>query len=269
MGRHSVSDFSKITDGLLALPGITLGYVRVWNFVWQQTLGRPNWDLSYRQIAEGAGVSRTTAIKAVAFFVRYGYMTKQSRSDSAGDDAPNLVRCFLATQGVVARTTPPSRADDTRGSSADDTTGSSARDTHQENHYRENHYREKRGAGAPDAAEPAAFRPVTNSVVDGARVKAQSASTAKSKTGPLPDDWDVGRELVAWTSERLSHRYGNDNDAYELLLEKFRTHHRAAGTRRADWNEAWKSWVLNEVGYGRQRERENKARERQARGFLT
>jgi len=72
---------------------------------------------------------------------------------------------------------------------------------------------------------------------------------ASPKRIPLPDDWlpepfgegTQSRQIVdGWAPEELARQ-----------LETFRAHHAGNGTRWADWQKAWSTWVLNSVRFGR------------------
>jgi hypothetical protein len=77
-------DFAQIPIALLMeAPASAL---RAYGYIATQTLGRPGWDLSYQQIAEGIGSSRrATAIEAVTWLVDHGWLVKDERPDK-----PNL-----------------------------------------------------------------------------------------------------------------------------------------------------------------------------------
>lgn len=79
-------------------------------------------------------------------------------------------------------------------------------------------------------------------------------SPKKKKASPkknmaLPDDWqpepfgegsEAGEIVAAWP----------DGEA-KRQLERFRDHHRAKGSRFADWQAAWGTWVRNSVMFAR------------------
>lgn len=76
-----------------------------------------------------------------------------------------------------------------------------------------------------------------------------SKRASRKPTSPLPDNWqpndfgadtDCQRIVAAWP-------------AYERQrqLEKFAAHHTAKGSRMADWQAAWKTWVLNSTQFAR------------------
>jgi hypothetical protein len=126
--------FAPLTPELLNAPGLTLAHVKVWSYVWDQTLGRPTWTLSYRQIAEATGLSRRSAVRAVAWLVGQGWLTRESRRSDSGDPDASLILCTFPTPGVVTPMSPPRDREDTRGSDTHVTRGRDTDGPYQESH---------------------------------------------------------------------------------------------------------------------------------------
>jgi hypothetical protein len=79
-----------------------------------------------------------------------------------------------------------------------------------------------------------------------------SVSTREGSKHSLPEGWQPRgfttgkcKAIVAsWSPERL-----------ETEIEKFRAHHKKSGTKWADWQAAWQTWVLNSVEFERPQSR--------------
>jgi DNA-binding MarR family transcriptional regulator len=70
------------------------------------------------------------------------------------------------------------------------------------------------------------------------------SSSVKAKRGSrqtaLPVDWGLDRDR-----REIAMAAGVDPSTISRELKKFVAHHRANGSRKADWNEAWNLWCLN------------------------
>jgi hypothetical protein len=111
--------FAPVTPELLAAPGVTLAHVRVWSHVWLQTLGRPEWTLSHRQIATATGASVPSVKRALRVLAEAGWLTITHRRDAAGDAAPSLILCTFP-EGVGSGMNPPPVRDEPTGGVRDE-----------------------------------------------------------------------------------------------------------------------------------------------------
>lgn len=64
----------------------------------------------------------------------------------------------------------------------------------------------------------------------------------------IPDDFAMDAAMERFAAER-----GFDGEEVRRMFEKFCNHHRAKGSRFADWRAAWRTWVGNQVDYSLQR----------------
>lgn len=84
--------------------------------------------------------------------------------------------------------------------------------------------------------------------IDNPPISPKVKGQAQGGKSELPDDWEPepfgegtqSREIMAGWS-RID---------FERQLEKFRSHHQAAGSRFKNWQKAWGTWVINSVEFG-------------------
>jgi DNA-binding transcriptional regulator YhcF (GntR family) len=74
---------------------------------------------------------------------------------------------------------------------------------------------------------------------------------------PLPDEWDPAE--FSEGSQCRSIVDGWSRLEFERQLEKFKAHHGAAGTKFADWQRAWATWILNSVEFANRERRATRA----------
>ena len=67
----------------------------------------------------------------------------------------------------------------------------------------------------------------------------------------LPDDWKPEPFGEGSQSRRIVDRW--TQDALDHQIERFRAHHRGAGSKFADWQSAWSTWVLNSERFATER----------------
>lgn len=72
------------------------------------------------------------------------------------------------------------------------------------------------------------------------------SSRARPKR-PIPDDW--APEEFGADSQCAKIVAGWSRLELERQIEKFSAHHRGKGSRFADWQAAWKTWVLNSASF--------------------
>lgn len=127
--------FSQMPSDLINDPDMTMSAVRAWHLIYVETLGRPGWDLSYGQIANGIGVSRRqTAMDAVSLLLRKGWLIKISQADK-----PNLYGICREpyvpwnAEGGVRSSAQGGAFQRTRGGTPERTRGGALNRTHQEN----------------------------------------------------------------------------------------------------------------------------------------
>jgi len=211
--------FSQVPHALVLADGVTLSALRCYHVIYVETLGRPTWDLSYRQIAEKAGIGERSAFTGVQWLIDNGWLLVEST-----DGRPNLY-LVCREPGVrwnqqgplqsTAKVTPePLQSTAKVGAEPLQPTAkvpslSTAR--HQENHHQEKEQ--------PPVAPPAAAR---NGHRHGATI---------------PEDLTPDPDLVAWTRT-----HAPLIDA-ALECEQFRDYHLAKGTRYRDWRRAWMTWA--------------------------
>ena len=118
--------FSQMPDDLITAEGVTFTAVKVWHYLYIQTLGRPGWDHTYQQIAEGIGGGRRTVIEAVNWLVEKGWLMKREEGSGHAPNAFSVCRSPFTPWSAVERTPESDR-------SAVERTPTSAVDrTHQE-----------------------------------------------------------------------------------------------------------------------------------------
>lgn len=71
-------------------------------------------------------------------------------------------------------------------------------------------------------------------------------SRKRSATAQIPDDWQPETFRSGECQKIVA---GWSPDVVAAQAEKFASHHRAKGNRYADWQAAWKTWVLNSVQF--------------------
>jgi hypothetical protein len=123
--------FSTMPKALLRGEGVTLAAVQVWDEVFTQTLGRPGWDLSHRQLAEATGMGVRTVQRAIEWLAGNGWLIKVPQS-ADGVQKANLYRVCREPHVPWNVTSTP------RGEGLDDQGGIGPSGRHQETHYREN-----------------------------------------------------------------------------------------------------------------------------------
>lgn len=189
MGRDVIPEgvrYAPVPPELLQLDGVQLAHIRVWCHVWLQTLGRPDWDLSYGQLATGAVLSRRSAIRAVSWLVERGWLIRERRRADEGDDAPNLLRCTFPVRGSDTADTTPSDTADTRGSDP--------AVTHQKSHYPESHNQESASAPADDARDD---RQLLNDTLDRLGVPVSADEVVEQLREVRPDIRHSGAFLAS------------------------------------------------------------------------
>lgn len=72
------------------------------------------------------------------------------------------------------------------------------------------------------------------------------ARATKPKPFPIPNDWTMKPVNFAYAEE-----HGFDRDAAARLGQAFVDHHRHKGTLGLDWDAGFRTWVRNEIKYGR------------------
>lgn len=68
---------------------------------------------------------------------------------------------------------------------------------------------------------------------------------------PLPDDWQPIEFGKGTQCRIIVDGWGRVD--FERQVERFRSHHQAAGTRWTNWQAAWSKWVLNSVNFDQPR----------------
>lgn len=63
-----------------------------------------------------------------------------------------------------------------------------------------------------------------------------------SRRHPLPIDFELTAERIAIARDSRN----MSRSEFRAVFEKFCAYHRAEGTTKADWDEAWRSWCLRE-----------------------
>lgn len=66
-----------------------------------------------------------------------------------------------------------------------------------------------------------------------------SGGRARAPASFLPTGWKVSQTQISYASSQ-----GIPEKQIQREAEKFRAHHKANGTERADWNAAWERWVI-------------------------
>jgi hypothetical protein len=117
-----VVSFSQMPDGLLFAEGCTFAAVKVYHAVFTETLGRPGWDISFRQLAVITGLNERTVKNAVEWLCESRWLIKSSTADERGN-RPNLYT--VCTEPGV----PYGRAARPLGGGAQTTRGSAVRAT--------------------------------------------------------------------------------------------------------------------------------------------
>lgn len=84
-----------------------------------------------------------------------------------------------------------------------------------------------------------------------ARVQKEKRPLVKKEI-PIPDDW-APRPFGDGTQSRKIVD-GWSRDEHQRQVEAFVAHHRGHGSRWADWQAAWSTWVLNSERFGKPRE---------------
>jgi len=74
--------------------------------------------------------------------------------------------------------------------------------------------------------------------------KTEPPRKADKRQTALPEDFYLDEDLIAFTA-----KYGWDRAKCEIEVEKFKAYHQGNGTKKLDWRAAWRTWVLNGVGY--------------------
>lgn len=67
---------------------------------------------------------------------------------------------------------------------------------------------------------------------------------AKSRQVPIPEDLAISSENLRFARER-----GFEADQARFMFDKFKSHHQAKGSLMVKWDAAWRTWVLNQVGF--------------------
>lgn len=92
---------------------------------------------------------------------------------------------------------------------------------------------------------------ITEEDTDVSSLAGAEKKTRKPRNGdkhPMPEDWwpdefgpdtKAGLIVAAWNCDQFAHQF-----------EKFKSHHTARGNKFADWQAAWKTWVLNSKEFG-------------------
>jgi len=82
-----------------------------------------------------------------------------------------------------------------------------------------------------------------------AREKTKVTTLAKSL---LPDDWQPKPFGIEAESRKIVDSWSPAE--FKRQVESFKAHHRGNGNRWKDWQDAWQTWVLNSVKFGRPRQ---------------
>lgn len=64
----------------------------------------------------------------------------------------------------------------------------------------------------------------------------------------IPEDWYPSEDGYTYAAD-----HGYDRPAAEAMFRKFTDHHRAKGTRWANWDLVWQNWVRNQVEFDAER----------------
>lgn len=62
-----------------------------------------------------------------------------------------------------------------------------------------------------------------------------------------PSNDDRQNAFAYWKEKRRSDLIGN----IETIVEQFRAHHEARGTKMVNWSAAWRTWYVNQVQFSR------------------
>lgn len=80
-------------------------------------------------------------------------------------------------------------------------------------------------------------------------------STAKKSQTVIPDDWEPTEFGVGTKCRGIMDAW--PPGGVDLQIEHFIAHHRARGSRFVDWQDAWKTWVINSFKFGNSNGRSN------------
>lgn len=135
---------------------------------------------------------------------------------------------FRSRPKTAAKSTPPEQKEDIPMSP-------------QERSHRESppDVREDAPAAAPASAPPQSRkRPGTGKKRPKPRPAKRRAWPPKAATSPLADDWMPTPAGIAY-----AHSKGLTDADISRELDRFANHHRAKGSRFADWHAGWRGWI--------------------------
>jgi hypothetical protein len=112
-------------------------------------------------------------------------------------------------------------------------------DSRQVPFHKEEPFQERGGANAPTPEED---DPSVAEVFHGSKQTRRRRST--TLTDAMEQGWSPGE-----TGRHYAKQQGLTEQQTLAAFEKFKAHHLAKGSAMADWNAAWRTWVLREVEY--------------------
>ena len=186
---------------------------------------------SYQYIADQCEISKRSAMNHIEALLEAGFLTKTVRKGVKGNSS-NVYLLNLDAKPVNnggENPAPPSAGDSLGSANAAPPSANAAP-----------------GGSANAAPGISHFLEPVNEPVNEALVVPSKLKKPKRASG-VPDEFLVDQRMLDWLS---ANQITTD---WQIETNKFLDHHRAKGSKMADWVAAWRTWMRNSLTFAQSR----------------